>query len=55
MLMNVYSDGKTWIDHSISVQQVYNHNKHISEGSQELWDFAQQLIEFAADQHFLQR
>ncbi len=55
MLMNVYSDGKTWIDHSISVQQVYNHNKHISEGSQELWDFAQQLIEFAAEQHFLQR
>lgn len=55
MLMNVYSEGKTWIDHSISVQQVYNHNQHIAEGSQELWDFARQLIEFAAEQQYLQR
>ncbi len=55
MLMNVYSDGKTWIDHSITVDQVYDHNKHIAEGSQDLWDFAQQLIKFAAEQQYLQR
>lgn len=55
MLLNVLSDGKTWKEHSISVSQVYNHNKHIEEGSIELWDFAQQLISFAAEQKFLQR
>ncbi len=53
MLLNIYSEGKTWRDHSITVQQAYNHNKHMAEGSEDLWKFAEQLIEFAEENGYL--
>lgn len=53
MLLNIYSEGKTWRDHSISKQQALSHNKHMAEGSEELWHFAEQLIEFAVENGYL--
>lgn len=54
MILNFYSDGKTWKEHSISANQAVNHNKHMAEGSIELWEFAQQLIQSSVENGYLQ-
>lgn len=54
MILNFYSDGKTWKEHSISANQAFNHNKHMAEGSIELWEFAQQLIQSSVENGYLQ-
>ena len=39
MMLNAASDGKSWIEHSVRLQQVLNRNRHTGEGSEELWNY----------------
>jgi putative hydrolase of HD superfamily len=49
MILNFCSDGKAWKEFSITPAQVIDKNKHIKNGSEDLWKFAQQIIQDAID------
>ena len=39
MMLNAASEGKSWTEHSVRLQQVLNRNRHTGEGSEELWNY----------------
>lgn len=40
MLMNFHSEGRSWIENDIKVDQVKEKNYHMEEGSEVLWQYA---------------
>ena len=42
MMLNAASDGKSWTEHNVHLQQVLNRNLHTAEGSEELWDYCKE-------------
>ncbi|HLV68595.1 MAG TPA: HD domain-containing protein [Polyangiaceae bacterium] len=44
LLLNFMSEGATWRRHGVTAEQVRAKNRHMAEGSPELWRFAEQLI-----------
>ncbi|WP_028579011.1 HD domain-containing protein [Desulfogranum japonicum] len=53
LMLNYYSQGKSWKKHGIRKQQVIDRNKHIAKGSTILWDFASTLIDKAVEKGYL--
>lgn len=53
LLHNYLTQGKSWQEHGISPEHVYARNRHIEEGSEELWDFARSLIDESVDKGYL--
>ena len=53
LLHNYYSGGKTWQEHGVPAAKVLDRNRHIEDGSPELWALAKSLIEDAVDKGFL--
>ena len=53
LLHNFYSEGKAWKEHGITQDQVFNKNKHIADGSKELWEFARSTISKAVEKGYL--
>lgn len=53
LLLNFLSEGAGWRRHGITAPQVYEKNRHIAEGSPELWAAAEQLIEEAIRRGYL--
>ena len=47
LLLNYHSGGETWRRHGVRAPQVVERNRHISEGSQALWEYGRGLIERA--------
>ncbi len=47
MLLNYLAGGKTWTKHGVVASQVQAINQKIGEGSDTLWDYAQDLIQKA--------
>jgi len=47
MMLNVATDGRAWRAHGVSADKVLARNAVIAEGSQALWDYAQNMIEGA--------
>ena len=45
ILLNDAAGGKTWRDHGIDKSQIIERNRYSPKGSQELWKFAENLIE----------
>jgi putative hydrolase of HD superfamily len=45
LLHNYLTEGVAWKKHGIQKSQVIERNKHIAEGSQALWDYAQVIID----------
>jgi putative hydrolases of HD superfamily len=45
LLHNYVTGGVTWRDHGVRASQVRERNRHMSEGSKALWEFAQGLID----------
>ncbi|MCH4191391.1 MAG: HD domain-containing protein [Butyrivibrio sp.] len=39
MMLNAASDGKSWAEHGVYLQQILQRNAHTAEGSQELWEY----------------
>lgn len=54
LMLNYYSQGKSWRKHGVKKAQVIERNRHIAEGSTELWAFASTLIERAVTLGYLQ-
>lgn len=45
LLLNDASDGKSWSEHDVHKSQIYKRNQHTSEGSGEIWEYMQLLID----------
>jgi len=55
LLHNYYTQGKAWKEHGIHIDQVLKRNKHILEGSGDLWNYAEALIRDAAEKGYLKK
>lgn len=44
MLMNYSSDGRSWKENNISGEMVEKKNRHMAEGSKDLWDYCMENI-----------
>jgi len=53
MLLNYYTGGKSWNDHGITSDQVLRRNRHINDGSTDLWEYAKSFIADAVQQGIL--
>ncbi|MDB5408961.1 MAG: 5-nucleotidase [Rhodospirillales bacterium] len=53
LLHNYHTEGSTWRQHGITVEQVIMRNRSIAEGSQRLWAYTERLIEDAVAHGFL--
>ncbi len=53
MLLNYLAEGKAWNDHGITAEDVRRVNSRIESGSQELWQFAESLIEECVEKGWL--
>jgi len=53
LLQNYHARGKTWLEHGVTRDQVLKVNAPIGEASEELWRYAKNLIESAAEQGWL--
>ena len=47
LLHNLLTEGKSWKEHGVAKEQVLSMNRHMGEGSEELWEYVQSLIEEA--------
>lgn len=45
LLLNDASGGKSWKEHTVHKSQIYKRNEHNAEGSREIWEYMQQLID----------
>jgi putative hydrolase of HD superfamily len=45
LLLNYYTQGRSWKEHGITADQVLARNRLICEGSEQLWSLAQSIIE----------
>ena len=53
LLHNLHTKGKSWQEHSITMDQVISHNRVMNDGSAQLWQFAQSIIEQAVTKGYL--
>jgi putative hydrolases of HD superfamily len=49
LMHNVFTDGRMWKKHGIVKSQVIDRNRKIADGAPDLWTFARNLIEKAAN------
>jgi putative hydrolase of HD superfamily len=52
-LHNYYTQGRSWSEHGITVDQVLERNAPMAEGSQKLWDRARAILDDAVAKGFL--
>ncbi len=45
VMQNYFTDADAWRTNKVKAEQVYNVNKHIANGSEELWQYAKSLID----------
>lgn len=45
LMLNDASSGRSWEEHGIHAEQVYQRNARTQEGSEELWNYAKEIIE----------
>jgi len=55
LLQNYITEGYTWKKHDVTYDMVITMNKHIAEGSKELWDFVLLLLDKAVKKGYLKR
>lgn len=55
ILLNDASGGKSWIEHGIKLSQVMARNARTREGSEELWAYAEGLLEANAEKGLLKK
>ena len=53
LLQNFMAEGAAWRRHGITVKEVLEKNRHIADGSPELWAAAEQLIELSIQRGYL--
>lgn len=53
LLLNVHTEGSAWQRHGVKKSQVLQRNRTIEEGSNQLWNYAQHIIEYAVHNRYL--
>lgn len=53
LLLNYHTHGRSWKEHGITSDQVRERNRLIREGSDQLWSFAQSIIEDSISKGYL--
>ena len=53
MLLNLHSEGAAWRNHGITSKRVLERNRVIADGSEALWEIAQQIVAEALDKRYL--
>ncbi len=53
LLHNYHTEGRSWKEHGITKEQVLRLNRHIANGSETLWEYAEALIDDAAAKGYL--
>ena len=53
MLLNYLAEGKAWHDHGVTAEDVRRVNGRIERGSEQLWQFAESLIEECVEKGWL--
>ncbi len=53
LLHNYYSQGKEWRKHGITREQVIQRIGPVVEGSEALWDFAEEIIDKSVEEGYL--
>ena len=53
LLHNVHTEGKSWQEHNITMDQVISHNRAMNDGSTQLWQYAQSIIKQAVAKGYL--
>jgi putative hydrolase of HD superfamily len=53
LMQNCLTRGFAWKKHNIKAHQVKEANRHIKDGSRELWDFAEKMIDDAIRKGYL--
>lgn len=54
MLLNCRTEGAAWNRHGVTHDRVLARNRHIAEGCEELWRYAERMVQGAVDQGHLQ-
>lgn len=54
LLHNYYTRGKSWREHGVSSDKVFQINSRIQEGSEELWRYIRNLIEQSIEKGYLE-
>ncbi len=54
LLHNYYTQGKSWREHGVSSDKVFQINSRIQEGSEELWRYIRNLIEQSIEKGYLE-
>lgn len=47
MLLNFAKGGISWREHNVKYSQVYERNNHIKNGSEELWEYVEEMLKSA--------
>ncbi|MDR1748153.1 MAG: HD domain-containing protein [Spirochaetaceae bacterium] len=55
LLQNYITEGYTWKKHNVTYEMVIEKNKHIQEGSKEIWKFVLKLLEDAVEKGYLRK
>ena len=55
MLQNYVTEGRAWKARNINYDMVIKNNKHIEQGSREIWDFVLKLLEKAVEKGYLNK
>jgi len=55
MLLNYMTQGRSWIDHGVNSDMVFRKNRHIEEGSEALWDFAEEMLNDCIEKGYLKK
>jgi putative hydrolase of HD superfamily len=49
MLLNCLTQGAAWNRHGVTHDRVVARNRHIADGSADLWAYAEQMVQEAVD------
>jgi putative hydrolase of HD superfamily len=55
LLHNYHTEGHAWKKYGVTSDKVFARNRHIAEGSEPLWSFAEQLIRSAVEKGYLEK
>lgn len=45
LFLNDTTDGKSWAEHQVRKSQIYKRNSRTGEGSREIWEYMQEIVE----------
>ncbi|HXL01667.1 MAG TPA: HD domain-containing protein [Candidatus Atribacteria bacterium] len=53
IIQNYVNKGFTWKKHNVTYEQVVKENKHIKEGSEEIWSFVEHILQESVEKGYL--